>query len=336
MDPSIDHIERLRTIYVKLKKVRFGGVVTSRKPKYAEAALDFQSLSRQFRQENCLEYAGLCLVQSSRCFSELKSSTSELQMLLEAASIFIEIELQLHETNTLSYHENLSLALSTYQLAQKNLREQNERYLAGLITFQVGLHLEMLEKYHESERLFSMALDSFQDLLAIQICIYQRLINIRIDNEKYHLALQTTTTLIERLIKTSVSDISYRRLLATYDILRLLLLLILQPHPQRLRAEYAKTLDAYTWESYEKLNVPMSYLDETLFYLLQSITLAVQARDLNHIEQLEYDLNQQTQINSRHIHLFHILKQKISGHFIDTFKFDQQTSTSNDITDYRQ
>ena len=155
MDPSIDHIERLRTIYSKLKKVRFGGVVTSRKPKYAEAALDFQSLSRQFRQENCLEYAGLCLIQSSRCFSELKSSTSELQMLLEAASIFIEIELQLNETNTLSYHENLSLALSTYQLAQKNLRDQNERYLAGLITFQVALHLEMLEKYQESERLFS-------------------------------------------------------------------------------------------------------------------------------------------------------------------------------------
>jgi hypothetical protein len=136
MDPSIDHIERLRTIYGKLKKVRFGGVVTSRKPKHAEAALDFQALSRQFRQENCLEYAGLCLIQSSRCFSELKSSTSELQMLLEAASLFIEIELQLHESNTLSYHENLSFALSTYQLAQKNLREQNERYLAGLITFQ--------------------------------------------------------------------------------------------------------------------------------------------------------------------------------------------------------
>jgi hypothetical protein len=334
MDPSIDHIERLRTIYSKLKKVRFG-VVTSRKPKYGEAALDFQSLSRQFRQENCLEYAGLCLVQSSRCFSELKSSTSELQMLLEAASIFIEIELQLNESNTISNHENLSLALSTYQLAQKNLRDQNERYLAGLITFQVGLHLEMLEKFQESERLFSMALDSFQDLLSIQICIYQRLVNIRIDNEKYNLALQTTTTLIERLVKSSINDISYRRLLASYDILRLFLLLILQPHPQRLRADYAKTLDAYTWESYEKLNVPMSYLDETLFYLLQSITLAVQARDLKHIEQLEYDLNQQTQINSRHIHLFHILKQKMSGHFIDTFKFDQQTSTSNDIIDYR-
>jgi hypothetical protein len=180
-----------------------------------------------------------------------------------------------------------------------------------------------------------MALDSFQDLFSIQISIYQRLINIRIDNEKYNLALQTTTILIERLMKTSVNDISYRRLLASYDILRLFLLLILQPHPQRLRADYAKTLDAYTWESYEKLNIPMSYLDETLFYLLQSITLAVQARDLSHIEQLEFDLNQQPQIDSRHIRLFHILKQKISGHFIDTLKFDQQTSSSNDITEYR-
>lgn len=334
MDPSIDHVERLRTIYNKLKKVRFGGVVTSRKPKYAEAGLDFQSLSRQFRQENCLEYAGLCLIQSSRCFQELKSSTSELQTLLEAASLFLEIELQFHESHLLSYEENLSYALSTYQLAQKNLREQNERYLAGLITFQVALHLEMLEKFQESERLFSMALDSFQDLFSVQISIYQRLIHIRIDNEKYNLALQTTTTLIERLIKTSSTDFSSRRLLASFDIIRLFLLLILQPHPQRLRVDYAKTLDAYTWESYEKLNIPMSYLDETLFYLLQSITLAVQARDLTHIEQLEYDLNQHSQINSRHIHLFHILKQKISGHFIDSFKFDQQTA-SNDVTEYR-
>ena len=335
MDPSIDHVERLRTIYGKLKKVRFGGVVTSRKPKYAEAALDFQSLSRQFRQENCLEYAGLCLLQSSRCFAELKSSTSELQMLIEAASLFMEIELEYHRSNTLSYQENLSMALSTYQLAQKNLREQNERYLAGLLTFQVGLHLEMLEKYTESERLFAMALDAFQDLLSVQMCIYQRLIHLRIDNEKYNLALQTSSTLIERLMKTSPMDISSRRLLATYDILRLFLLLILQPHPQRLRVDYAKTLDAYTWESYEKLNAPMSYLDESLFYLLQSITLAIQARDFSHMDQLEHDLNQHTQINARHLHLFHVLKQKLSGHFIDSFKFEQQNSNSNETIDYR-
>ena len=335
MDPKIDHVESLRTIYNKLKRVRFGGVVTSRKPKYAEAALDFQSLSRQFRQENCLEYAGICLIQSSRCFQELKSSTSELQTLLEAATLFLDSELQLHENHLLSYEENLSLALSAYQLAQKNLREQNERYLAGLITFQVALHLEALEKNQESERLFAMALESFQDLFSIQISIYQRLINIRIDNEKYNLALQTTTNLIERLMRnSSTNDLSSRRLLASYDIIRLFLLLILQPHPQRLRVDYAKTLDAYTWESYEKLNIPMSYIDETLFSLLQSITLAVQARDLTHIDQLEYDLNQHSQINSRHIHLFHVLKQKIAGHFIDSFKFDQQT-LSNNIAEYR-
>lgn len=335
MDPSIDHVERLRTIYGKLKKVRFGSVVTSRKPKYAEAAPDFQVLARQFRQENCLEYAGLCLLQSSRCFAELKSSTSELQMLVEAAYLFLEVELEYHRTDTLSYHENLSLALSTYQLAQKNLREQNERYLAGLLTFQVALHLEMLEKFSESERLFLMAIDSFQDLLSIQLCIYQRLIHLRIDHEQYNLALQTCTTLIERLMKISPIDISARRQLASFDILRLFLLLILQPHPQRLRPEYAKTLDAYTWESYEKLNIPTSYVDETLFYLLQSITLAVQAKDFDHIEQLEYDLNQHSQINSRHLNLFQVLKQRLSGHFIDTFQFDQQTSNVNEIKEYR-
>lgn len=335
MDPSINHIECLRTINSKLKRVLLGGLVASRRPKYAEAALDFQSLSRQFRQENCLEYAGLCLIQSARCFAELKSSTSELQMLLEAATVFLEIEFEFHRNNTLSYHENLSHALSAYQLAQKNLREQDERYLAGLITFQVALHLEMLDKLQESERLFSMAIDSFQDLLSIQICIYQRLIHTRIDNEKFNLALQTITTFIDRLIKPAMTDISYRRLLASYDILRLFLLLILQPHPQRLRADYAKTLDAYTWESFEKLNPPSSYLDETLFYLLQSITLAVQARDLTHIEQLEIDLNQQTQIDARHMRLFDHLKRNISGHFIDTLKFDQQTLSSADVTEYR-
>lgn len=307
--------------------MRFGSVVTSRKPKYAEAAPDFQALARQFRQENCLEYAGLCLLQSSRCFAELKSSTSELQMLIEAAYLFLEVELEYDRTNALSYHENLSLALSAYQLAQKNLREQNERYLAGLLTFQVALHLEMLEKFEESERLFSMAIDSFQDLISIQICIYQRLIHLRIDCEKYNLALQTCTSLIERLMKLAPIDSSTRRQLASFDILRLLLLLILQPHPQRLRSDYAKTLDAYTWESYEKLNPPTSYVDETLFYLLQSITLAVQAKDFDHMEQLENDLNQQTQINARHLHLFQVLKEKLSGHFIDTFRFDLPTSS---------
>ena len=335
MDPSIDHLDRLRTIFGKLRRVRFGGVVTSRRPKHAEAALDFQSLSRQFRQENSLEYAGLCLLQSSRCFAELKSATSELQMLIEAAQLFLEVELEFDRSLTLSYQENLSIALSAYQLAQKNLREQNETYLAGLLSFQIGLHLEVLGKLDESERLFSMSIESFQDLLTVQISIYERLINLRIDNRNYNLALQTSSTLIDRLIKGSNNDASVRLLLATYDIVRLFLLLILQPHPQRLRVDYAKVLDAYTWESYEKLNIPTSFVDETLFYLLQSITLAVQARDINHIERIESDLNQHSQINQRHLQLFHVIKLQLTGHFLDSLPFDQQTPNSNRITDYR-
>lgn len=330
MDPSIDHLERLRTIHGKLRRVRFGGVLPSRRPQHGEAALDFQSLSRQFRQENCLEYAGICLLQSARCFGELKSSTCELQMLIEAAHVFLEVELEFSRTHTLSYQENLSIALAAYQMAQKNLRDQNEIYLAGLLSFQMGIHLEILEKFDESERLFQMSIDSFKDLTSIQILIYQRLLNLRIDQEKFNLALKTSSTLIHILLKSSNNDISARRVLVSCDIARLFLLLILQPHPQRLEQEYSKTLDAFSWETFEKLNSPTCYIDETLFYLLQSISLAVQARDLNQIETFESDLYQHAQINQRHLHLFQILKRKLNGHFIDEFSFDEKLSNSSE------
>ncbi|CAF1625390.1 unnamed protein product [Didymodactylos carnosus] len=274
MDPSIDHLEKLKSICAKLKK----GLLPLRRPKYAEAANDFQSLAKQFLSENCLEYSALCYLQASKCFQELKSSTSELQTLLEAAHLFLVLELQTFESNTLSYNENLSLALSTYQMAQKNLHEQNERYLSGLISLQIADFLIKLSREHEAERLYNMTLDSFKDMTMIYIIILQHLLNIRIENNDHVLALNTCTQIIERLMgstttttKTSTSTIksevkqlptdvpqlstlraSDRLLLGKCDVTRLLLLLILKPHPQRLRSDYAKVLNQYTWDSYEQ------------------------------------------------------------------------------------
>ena len=59
------------------------------------------------------------------------------------------------------------------------------------------------------------------------------------------------------------------------EVSRVLLLMLLQPTPQRIRPEHAQTLEKYAWQSADNNNDPVEYMPEDLFLLLQSFMVSI-------------------------------------------------------------
>ena len=94
----------------------------------------------------------------------------------------------------------------------------------------------------------------------------------------------------------------YADILGSCEILRVLLVLLIDPTPQAMSATYTNVIEKYAWES-DATDVPYkrgagketalqpegqpSYLPEHTFLLLQSVVMAVQLRDADALSELE-------------------------------------------------
>jgi len=82
---------------------------------------------------------------------------------------------------------------------------------------------------------------------------------------------------------------AFQDILAKCEVMRVLLLLLLQPTSQRLKAEHSKLLEKYAWESAEPESV-VNHLSEDLFLLLQSLVMACQSHEIDIVKALQIDL----------------------------------------------
>jgi len=98
-------------------------------------------------------------------------------------------------------------------------------------------------------------------------------------------------------------------ILARCEVTRVLLLMLLQPTPQRIRPEHAQTLEKYAWESTDENN-PVEYIDEDLFLLLQSFMMACQSRDFDSLHSLQTEL--WPLLSPEQNHIVHLVLQELS------------------------
>lgn len=101
---------------------------------------------------------------------------------------------------------------------------------------------------------------------------------------------------------------AFSDILAACEISRILLLLLLQPTPQRIRPEHASTLEKYSWESTDE-DVNSSCLGEDLFLLLQSLVMACQSRDVDSLKSLQAEL--WPLLSAEQNHLLHLVLQEV-------------------------
>lgn len=101
----------------------------------------------------------------------------------------------------------------------------------------------------------------------------------------------------------------YQEILAHCEIGRVLLLMLLQPTPQRIRPQHAQIL-----EKYSEGNVtghPVEFMNKDLFLLLQSVVMVCQEGDACALQDLEKDL--WTYLNPEQQHLLHLITLKMSN-----------------------
>lgn len=102
---------------------------------------------------------------------------------------------------------------------------------------------------------------------------------------------------------------SYKDIITKCEINRVLLLMLLQPSPQKIRPEHAQTLEKYLWDN-ETEGSPVPWISEELFILMQSLVMSCQAKDFQELADLEKDLWKF--LDNEQKHLLHLVVSSIS------------------------
>ncbi|XP_041362327.1 40-kDa huntingtin-associated protein-like [Gigantopelta aegis] len=309
MEKDYDILSKYRAVTNKLRK-RF-----LKKPNVSEGSEHFASLAKSLRQQECPQYAGFCCLAQARCEHTLANGPGEAQALTDAARNFMEAELADCSIKCPGFEEHLTASINCYSHAIRVHVENKQVAMAASLSLELGYALKSLNKPGEAIGHFQRAtelqsqspLDCLEALGVVAQC--------KIETKDYEGALTVLTEMAYLAQERGGSSATgkpigaYCDILARCEVTRVLLLMLLQPTPQRIRPEHAQTLETYAWETTED-NSTVQYLGEDLFLLLQSVVMACQSRDVESLQSLQIDLwpNLTTEQNE----LLHLVIQELS------------------------
>ncbi|BFZ18061.1 hypothetical protein BsWGS_21100 [Bradybaena similaris] len=288
MEKDSNILVKYRAVTNKLKK-RF-----LKKPNVAEGSEEFASLAKSLKNQECPQYAGFCCLAQARCEHTLSNPAGEAQALIDAARAFLEAELMDREIVVPGFQEHLTASINCYSHAIRVHIENKQIALAASICLEVGNVLRKVNKPGEAVGHFQRAAELQSQSALDCLDALNMVAKCKMDTKDYEGALAVLTEMAYLAHERGGSSTTgrpigaYCDILAQCEVTRLLLLLLLQPTPQRIRPEHAQTLEKYTWESCDSLTE--MYLGEDLYLLLQSVVLACQSQDLVSLKALQKEL----------------------------------------------
>lgn len=235
-------------------------------------------------QKELWQYAGLCLLAAARCQETLENTFSELNFLIKAGREFLMADKKDKNIGCSSIgQENIQAAVNCFGQALTHCYNQ-----PGFNTMSAGLALELalaLGPTPAGIQQLCKAIDIFPTIKAINT-----LASYYIKQGDYVSALQILNDFVEFVesyINAGAKG-NYNIILHRCEITRVLLLLILQPSPQRLAPSLAQVLEKYAWVEETTDNDFNMNEDELL--LLQSLVLSCQSHDYQALLELESEL----------------------------------------------
>ncbi|CAB3371437.1 Hypothetical predicted protein [Cloeon dipterum] len=290
-----DFLSQYRNINGKLKK-RF-----LRKPNVAEASELYGALVTQLENENQLDYAGFCCLSVAKCEQSLAHLPGETAALIRASRLFLQAEKNIYKLGCPSFEENLQAAIGCYGKAATLLVEQRQPSLAAGLCLELGDALSQLGHTLEATTQYQRAAELQAGSPADQAHALGLEASCKIKLGDYDGALHIFSDMAA-LAETGGSygvlcDIRHR-----CEVTRVLLLMILQPTPQKLTPELGTLLEKYAWA---ENNSQSGILSEELFLLLQSMVMACQSKDVDALHLLESDL--QELLSPEQMDLMHVL-----------------------------
>nr|XP_033785228.1 40-kDa huntingtin-associated protein-like isoform X2 [Geotrypetes seraphini] len=273
-----DFLLRYRAVSSKLKK-RF-----LRKPNVAEASEQFGQLAKELKQQDCLQYAGFCNLAMARCEQTLFNAPGEAMALTEAARLFLQEEQEIQCLRCPSFEEHLQAAVNCFGFAIKVYIELNQPVMAASLCLELGNALKEMNKLGEAVVYFQRAAE-LQSQVPIECLL----------SLGYVASCKIMTrAFLDVIVKCEVS--------------RVLLLMLLQPPPQKLLPEHAQTLEKYDWEPFDN-HSHVNYLPEDVFLLLQSVVMACQEKDIESLKVLQVEL--WPLLTAEQNHLLHLVLQEM-------------------------
>uniref|UniRef100_A0A3Q1GYZ2 Uncharacterized protein n=1 Tax=Anabas testudineus TaxID=64144 RepID=A0A3Q1GYZ2_ANATE len=270
-----DFLARYRAVSNKLKK-RF-----LRKPNVAEASEQFGQLAKELKQQDCLQYAAFCNLAMARCEQTLFNAPGEALALTDANRAL----------QAPGFDEHLQAALNCYGFAIKEMNRPGE----AIVHYQRAAELQT-----------QMPIEALLSMGEMATC--------KILTRDYDGALSVFTEMQlicqERGLQlpgTSTPVGAFLDIVAKCEISRVLLLMLLEPPPQKLLPEHAQTLERYAWESFDP-HSQVTFLPENVFLLLQSVVMACQEKDTESLKSLQTEL--WPFLTAEQNHLLHLVVQE--------------------------
>ncbi|XP_047107418.1 40-kDa huntingtin-associated protein [Schistocerca piceifrons] len=292
-----DLLAQYRNISNKLKK-RF-----LRKPNVTEASEQFGALALRCEREELPQYAGLCWAAAARCEGSLGNNPAEAWALVRAARQFLSAETKAASLGcTGPGADYLQAAASCYGHAANRWQQHHAAEqppipgaavlpcpLSTGLAVELGLALKNdLRRVAEAATQFKLAAQQTTSPLDRLSCL-GHLASCRIELGDYDGALNVFSEMVRVANQGSKPPMGvYSDVLHRCEVTRVLLLLILQPAAQRLPPDLGQVLEKYAWEAGG--NVPVNYLSEDEFILLQSLVMACQSKDCESLQELEAQL----------------------------------------------
>ncbi|CAN8002764.1 unnamed protein product [Ixodes hexagonus] len=284
-----DFMVQYKNISLKLKK-RF-----LRKPNLAEVSDQYSALGKQLQHQGCPHYAGMCSLAAAKCEQSTGNAAAEAQALAQGARQFFAAEAGSHALLCPSLDEHLAAAIHCYSRAVDLYVELPEPALAAALCVEAGQGLRSVGRS-------ALAISFLQRAAQLQsrcalgyVDALQELASCQVETGDYSGALLSLTEVHTIAQEKSMFNGRpmgiFASMLASSEVSRLLLLLLLQPSTQRMPAEHARLLDRYLYDSPQELSPSKpSYLSEDVFLLLRSLVMAFESKDREAVKSLQSHL----------------------------------------------
>uniref|UniRef100_A0A6Q2YPU9 Factor VIII intron 22 protein n=1 Tax=Esox lucius TaxID=8010 RepID=A0A6Q2YPU9_ESOLU len=247
-----DFLMRYRAVSNKLKK-RF-----LRKPNVAEASEQFGQLAKELKQQDCLQYAAFCNLAMARCEQTLFNAPGEALALTDAARLFLLSEKENRALQAPGFDEHLQAALNCYSFAIKVYIEMNQPVMAASLSLELGNALKEMNRPGEAVVHYQRAAELQTQQPIESLLSMGEMATCKILTRDYDGALAVLTEMQllcqERGLQLPGSNTpvgAFLDIVAKCEISRVLLLMLLEPPPQKLLPEHAQTLERYAWESFD-------------------------------------------------------------------------------------
>ncbi|XP_078093278.1 40-kDa huntingtin-associated protein isoform X1 [Mustelus asterias] len=302
-----DFLLRYRAVSNKLKRLNSPNVVF----KLCVAG----QLAKELKQEECLQYAGFCNLAVARCEQTLFNAPGEALALTDAGRLFLQAEKETQKLQCPGFEEHLQAATNCYSFAIKVYIELNQPVMAASLCLELGNALKEMNKAAEASVHYQRAAE-LQSQVPIE-CLLSlgKVATCKIITRDYDgaLAVFTEMQLLAQekglQVPGTCSPVgAFMDVIARCEVSRVLLLMLLQPPPQKLLLEHAQTLEKYDWESFDS-HSQVNYLPENIFLLLQSVVMACQEKDLESLKVLQVEL--WPLLTPEQNHLLHLVLQEV-------------------------